>query len=88
VVLFRHDGNSRKEIARGATNNDGRVEDLLPRGSQADIGTYTLQFDVRAVNPQGFYPEISVCFEIKNSAEHYHVPLLLNPFGFSTYRGT
>ncbi len=88
VTLYKHEGESLREIATGHTNDDGRVEDLLPRGSRAEAGIYSLHFNVRGVIPHGFYPEITICFEIKNPDEHYHVPLLLNPFGYSTYRGT
>lgn len=72
-------------LARGKTNADGRIEDLLEPGSRAEAGTYRLTFDTHGT---GFYPHVTIAFEVKNPDEHYHVPLLLSPFGFSTYRGT
>jgi 5-hydroxyisourate hydrolase len=82
-----------KLIKRSATNSDGRVEDLLPIGAQVDAGVYRLGFETAEYfRAQGatptFYPSVSILFEIKNPKEHHHVPLLLSPFGYSTYRGT
>lgn len=84
VQLEKQEGGSWKELARGKTNADGRIEDLLPPGSQAHVGIYRLNFETKTE----FYPTVSIVFEIKNPQEHYHVPLLLSPFGYSTYRGT
>ena len=92
VRLERAEGaSSFGEIARGRTNADGRIGDLLPAGSLA-AGTYRLTFDVagyfeRTSRPS-FYPEVAVAFTIEGPDEHYHVPLLLSPYGYSTYRGS
>ncbi len=79
-------------LKQATTNSDGRVEDLLERGSRAEKGTYRLSFGIEAYylsrSVTTFYPEASVVFVIREPSEHHHVPLLLSPFGFSTYRGT
>lgn len=81
-----------REIGRTATNADGRARDLLPSGSPLAPGIYKITFDTRAyfdaVRTSGFYPWVSVIFEVRDGREHYHVPLLLNPHGYSTYRGS
>jgi 5-hydroxyisourate hydrolase len=72
------------------TDADGRARDLLSGRLQA--GRYRLTFGTgayfRAAGVRGFYPEVSVLFEVTDPGEHHHVPLLLNPFGYSTYRGS
>lgn len=79
------------ELGRGATNNDGRIVDLLSPGS-LEAGVYRLIFDTRAyfsaLKVKSFYPSVSIIFEIEDTVQHYHVPLLLCPFGYSTYRGS
>lgn len=79
-------------VKSAETNSDGRIEDLMERGSRAAAGIYRLTFDIRAyyaaLGQKTFYPEALIVFEITQPAEHHHVPLLLSPFGFSTYRGT
>lgn len=85
-------GETWHELKRAATNADGRVEELLPSGSKAEPGVYRMHFDVsayyRARGEKGFYPFVEIVFEITNPQEHHHVPLLLNPYGYSTYRGS
>lgn len=80
------------ELKRGTTGQDGRIEDLLPPGSQAEPGAYRLTFETgayfRAQHAECFYPFVTIVFEITRPEEHHHVPLLLSPFGYSTYRGT
>jgi 5-hydroxyisourate hydrolase len=79
-------------LARGVTNADGRCPDLLPAGTQLTPGIYRVSFDTAgyfaARDLRGFYPLAQITFEILATDEHYHVPLLLSPFGFSTYRGS
>lgn len=81
-----------REISSRSTNGDGRVEDLLPVGSQAAPGIYRISFQVETYfesqGKAGFYPVIEIQFKLNQPSEHYHVPLLLSPFGYSTYRGT
>jgi len=93
VTLERQTGPTQWSLVRsGATNADGRVEDLMERGTRAEAGVYRLSFDIKAYyDARGlrtFYPSASIVFEITQPSEHHHVPLLLSPFGFSTYRGT
>jgi 5-hydroxyisourate hydrolase len=78
-------------LARHATDADGRVADLLA-GRPLEAATYRLTFDTRAYftarNVAAFYPSVTVLFEITHPTQHHHVPLLLCPFGYSTYRGS
>ncbi len=78
-------------IAQGITNTDGRVTDLLPSQKNLAHGNYKLVFDTgnyfAAQKIKGFYPEVEIQFIVFDDA-HYHVPLLINPFGYSTYRGS
>ena len=80
-----------EEVGRGMSNVDGRIADLLAPGSLAE-GTYRLTFDTEAYfrsrNVQGFYPNITVVFQVRDAAQHHHIPLLLTPYGYSTYRGS
>lgn len=79
-----------KVIAAGVTNDDGRFGDW-PEGGFAD-GVYRLTFHtgdyLNATHGQAFYPEATVCFQLSGNDAHYHVPLLVSPFGYSTYRGS
>ena len=81
-----------REIRRSLTNADGRVRQLLPEELPLRAGTYRLTFDVGAwFQAQGiasFYPEASIVFLVRDPDQHHHVPLLLSPFGSSTYRGS
>ncbi|MEU0465618.1 hydroxyisourate hydrolase [Amycolatopsis sp. NPDC006131] len=74
-------------IARGRTDDDGRVRDLGP--AELDPGVYRLVFDTGAhLGPDAFFPEVTVAFRITDGTQHHHVPLLLSPFSYSTYRGS
>jgi 5-hydroxyisourate hydrolase len=75
------------EIGSSVTDQNGRCGALMPGRSLAP-GTYRLVFDVAAYFPDGFYPEVSITFQVFDPDSHYHVPLLLSPFGFTTYRGS
>jgi 5-hydroxyisourate hydrolase len=79
------------EVARGTTDPDGRLRDW-PTAKVVAAGTYRLTFDTRAYfathKIMSLYPQVSIVFEVRNSQEHYHIPLLLSPFGYSTYRGS
>ena len=78
-------------VAERATDADGRVRDFLG-GAPLEIGRYQLTFATgdyfRTRGVRGFYPEVPVVFEVGDPAQHCHVPLLLSPFGYSTYRGS
>ena len=80
-----------EDIAMGTTNADGRVPDLLSKETNLAEGIYRIRFDVSAYfsehKTRSFYPCIEVVFELAADG-HYHVPLLLSPWGFSTYRGS
>jgi 5-hydroxyisourate hydrolase len=79
-------------LAEGVTDANGRVRDLLPAGATLSAGRYRLRFDTQAyfhtLGQVSFYTEVVVGFVIDDPSAHYHVPLLLSPFGYSTYRGT
>ncbi|RKE98398.1 2-oxo-4-hydroxy-4-carboxy-5-ureidoimidazoline decarboxylase [Ichthyenterobacterium magnum] len=83
--------NQWKPMSVGITNNDGRISDVLPPGRLLIPGVYTMTFNTanyyKNNNQNGFYPEASIQFEVTDSS-HYHIPLLINPFGYSTYRGS
>lgn len=78
-------------LANGVTNADGRVPDLLTEGALA-LGVYRLTFDTGAYfaaqRVEHFYPQVIVEFIVTELERHHHVPLLLSPFGYSTYRGS
>jgi len=92
VTLEKQEGGGWKTLASGATNADGRAAELLPSGATLAPGTYRLHFDAaayfRARGVESFYPHVEIVFQVKDAAQHYHVPLLLSPFGYSTYRGS
>ncbi len=81
-----------KRLGSGATDADGRVKTLLPAGHALVQGTYRLEFRVadyfEAQGVKGFYPYVKIVFTLEDLDSHYHVPLLLNPYGYSTYRGS
>mmetsp|Transcript_7222 Transcript_7222/g.18376 ORF Transcript_7222/g.18376 Transcript_7222/m.18376 type:complete len:167 (-) Transcript_7222:32-532(-) len=88
-------GNEWMYAGEGETNSDGRVPNLLPGAT--DLGsfpsaTFRLTFDTgsyfEAIGTEAFYPEVMITFKVDPTQDHYHVPLLLNPFGYSTYRGS
>ncbi len=80
-----------QSIAQGITDGDGRLTDLLPTEKIMPAGNYKIVFETgnyfAANNLKGFYPEVEIQFTIFDGS-HYHVPLLINPFGYSTYRGS
>ncbi len=80
-------------IGGGVTNDDGRVTDLLnPDRDGLAEGVYRMTFDTDAYFEKhdltGFYPVVRIVFNVQAPDEHYHVPLLLSPYGYSTYRGS
>ena len=76
----------------GETDADGRLRDLLPAGAALAAATYRLTFDTGAYfsahGVESFYPSVTVVFQIRDASQHHHVPLLLSPYGYSTYRGS
>lgn len=83
--------NEWKPMSVGITNSDGRILDILPLGRIFIPGNYLMSFNTNAYyeshNKKGFYPEVSIQFTVTDNS-HYHIPLLINPFGYTTYRGS
>ncbi|MCH8012710.1 MAG: hydroxyisourate hydrolase [Candidatus Marinimicrobia bacterium] len=81
-----------KTLGEGTTNKEGRIDSLLRENNAPMPGTYRLTFDVapyfQSLGIESFFEKIPIVFRIKDPDQHYHVPLLLNPFGYSTYRGS
>jgi 5-hydroxyisourate hydrolase len=79
-------------IGKGTTNTDGRIADPVNANAEITAGVYRLVFDTAGYfannNIQSFYPQVIVVFRIEDPNQHFHVPLLLSPFGYSTYRGS
>ena len=91
VLLERFEAGAYALIRRGVTDADGRNKTLSdPDGVPA--GTYRLTFEVGAyydaLGEESFYPFAQITFVVKDAGQHFHVPLLLQPFGFTTYRGS
>ena len=92
VLLEAHSGNGNWiKLAEGKTDSDGRVKELLPAKAPLSAGRYRLTFDTgvyaKAIGESCFFPSVTIIFETKETA-HLHVPLLLSPYGYSTYRGS
>jgi 5-hydroxyisourate hydrolase len=90
VTLKRRHGDGWQPLAEAVTDDDGRVSDLAPGGLGA--GVHELVFATgewfAATGQTGFYPEVPVVFEVTDTSRHHHVPLLLSPYAYSTYRGS
>lgn len=92
IVVGRsgNEGNGSPVLAEAFTDDDGRVKQELPWALER--GTYRITFDTgayfRSQGVESFHPEVTVTFEVRDPSQHYHVPLLLSPFGYSTYRGS
>lgn len=92
ITLQRSAGPDKwEDLAMGNTNADGRIPEFLPKDTKLVEGQYRMRFDVAAYfsehRTKSFYPYIEVVFEL-GADGHYHVPLLLSPWGYSTYRGS
>lgn len=86
VTLSAHADGEWRELSARSTDADGRVPDLA---GEAAVGVYRLSFDTETyLAGDTFYPEVVVVFRITDAGAHHHVPLLLSPFGYSTYRGS
>jgi 5-hydroxyisourate hydrolase len=87
-IAVRLETRAGEPLGEGTTDADGRVGSLGPERLEA--GDYVLRFDTAACwsTGDGFYPEVVVVFTVADPAQHYHVPLLLSPYGYSTYRGS
>lgn len=92
VLLEAAEGAGFRELARGSTDHDGRCRDLLAQGAPLAKGTHRLTFASGAYfaarGVATFFPHVCIVFEVHDPSQHHHVPLLLSPFGYSTYRGS
>ena len=81
-----------QRVAEADSDADGRINELLPFGMELTAGDWRLRFEVgawfEARRVQTFYPAVDIYFTVRNADEHHHVPLLLSPYGYSTYRGS
>jgi 5-hydroxyisourate hydrolase len=88
--LHQRSRDSWQPVGEGVTDDDGRCRTMAPDG--LDAGTYRLRFDTgayfTATGQSAFYPEVAVVFEVTEPERHHHVPLLLSPYAYSTYRGS
>lgn len=91
IILYQGGNDEWKEMARGITNADGRIPDLLKKDVLLQYGIYKMRFETKDYFDKDsiatFYPYVEIIFDI-TTKEHYHIPLLLTPFGYSTYRGS
>jgi len=90
AVILEHKTNSSgwHAIANGVTDVDGRIGTLLGADDTLTPGHYRLIFETSTYYPECFFPEVTISFVVKDVEQHYHVPLLLSPFGYTTYRGS
>ena len=92
ISLERQVGEGWTRVGGGHTDDDGRLRTLLPADVAFVEGTYRITFDTRGYardkGTECFFPEVSIVFDVRDATQHYHVPLLLSPFGYSTYRGS
>ena len=79
-------------IGSGERDADGRERSLVPTGRELTPGTHRLRFDLRdyfeSRNRAAFFPSVEITFHVEQASQNYHVPLLLSPFGYTTYRGS
>jgi 5-hydroxyisourate hydrolase len=88
IKLDRRESGDWREIARATTDADGRAREL----ASLEGGMYRLTFEVSgyfsALGQEHFFPFVSVVFQVRDTTERHHIPLLISPFGYSTYRGS
>src|SRR4051794_8531044 len=77
-----------EKVNSDRTNPDGRCPNLLPAGFFFKGGNYSIVFETESIFESCFYPKIRIEFRVDDPAAHYHVPLLISPFGYTTYRGS
>ena len=78
-------------IWQGRTDEEGQLEILLPKNVRLQPGTYrvaSISQPASPLNTVSFYPEVAITFILRDVAQHHHIPLLLGPFGYTTYRGS
>ena len=90
VTLEVRSGDAWRALGRAHTDADGRARDICD--GDIEVGTYRLTFDTAAyfekIDVEGFFPVAQIVFDVRDARQHHHVPLLLSPFGYSTYRGS
>lgn len=89
---YEEQPNHWQRVGAGVTDPDGRITDLLPSDPPLRTGCYRLVFELkdyhRSAGRESFHPRVTIDFNVRDPDQHYHVPLLLSPFGYSTYRGS
>ncbi|EAQ6131936.1 hydroxyisourate hydrolase [Salmonella enterica] len=92
VVLDKKEGGKWVKLNSAVTSQDGRINELYPAGQEINPGDYRVTFETGKYyadhNEDTFFPEIPVIIHVPKAGEHYHVPLLLSQYGYSTYRGS
>jgi len=92
VKLFQIEDGGERLLGEAKTNDDGRVAEGLIGEADYKAGVYRIEFDTdgyfQSLEWGSFYPSVSITFRVAANEAHYHVPLLLSPFGYSTYRGS
>ena len=96
ITLYRISGQSHRKIAETVTNADGRTDAPMLAGDALKVGSYELVFSAgdylrasgQATGEVLFLDEIPIRFGVPDAGQHYHVPLLISPFAYSTYRGS
>lgn len=92
TLEFKSQSKGWEQVGTGESNDDGRITDLLDKRTPFVPGHYRITFDTgiyfAGQEREAFYPQVSVMFTVRDANQHYHVPLLLSPFGYSTYRGS
>jgi 5-hydroxyisourate hydrolase len=92
ISLFSQSEGRWTLLAQGVTNQDGRIAGLLDDSVKLSEGVYRMHFETNAyfdaMEEKGFYPFVDVVFELDAGGTHYHIPLLLSAYGYSTYRGS
>jgi len=92
IELFLKAGEGWTKLSGGETNADGRISDLLSDDVKLSAGIYRMNFDTNkyfeSKGEVGFYPYVDIVFELDSNGQHYHIPLLLTAYGYSTYRGS
>ena len=93
-IILEHEAtaNRWRVVTNTKTDDDGRVKELLTPGTKLAPGAYRLRFETGAywkhAKLECFHPRVEVAFSVVDVKRHYHVPLLVSPFGYTTYRGT
>ena len=92
ITLSHSQGDQWQTVGSGETNVDGRIPDLCASGAVLEAGTYSMHFATaqyfEAIKAPVFYPWAEVVFNIGGDGQHYHIPLLISPYSYSTYRGS